>query len=179
MLKTMVVILHNIRSLHNVGSVFRTADAAGIEKIYLCGITPKPIDEFGKPRRQLTKVSLGAEKYAKWEHCKSTARLIDKLKREGYKIFAVEQNKKSIPYYKIKIRGARAHSRFRIVLILGNEINGLPQSVLKRADKILEIPMRGKKESLNVAVAFGIVSFHFIPQLKLKNFQRRGKIIKC
>ncbi len=85
----MIVILHNIRSLHNVGSIFRTADAAGIEKIYLCGITPTPVDVFGKPRRQLTKVSLGAEKYVEWEKVKSTTRLIDKFQRDGYKIFSV------------------------------------------------------------------------------------------
>ncbi|KKR89129.1 MAG: tRNA/rRNA methyltransferase [Candidatus Wolfebacteria bacterium GW2011_GWA2_42_10] len=160
----MTVILHNLRSLHNVGSIFRTADAAGIEKIYLCGITPKPIDELGKPRPQLAKVSLGAEKYVKWEKCGQTARLIDKLKKQKYKIFAVEQNKKSIPYYRIHYPIRRSSDRIvkkkKIVLVLGNEIKGLPQSILKRADKILEIPMKGKKESLNVAVAFGIVVFH-------------------
>ena len=173
----MIVILHNIRSLHNVGSIFRTADAAGIEKIYLCGITPAPIDVFGKPRQQLTKVSLGAEKYVEWERVKSTTKLIDKLRRDGYKIpksakggpgwrrqsrlaiFAIEQSKKSIPYYKIP-KSYILNSKF--CLIFGNEINGLPLSILKRADKILEIPMKGKKESLNVAVAFGIIAFHLI-----------------
>ena len=155
----MVVILYNVRSLHNVGSIFRTADAAGVEKIYLCGITPGPVDVFGKPRQQLTKVSLAAEKYVKWEHYKSTSRLIDKLKKDGYKIFAIEQSKKSVPYYKIP-KSYILYSKF--CLVLGNEIKGLPASILKRADKILEIPMRGKKESLNVAVAFGIVAFHII-----------------
>ena len=160
----MIIILHNIRSLYNVGSIFRTADAAGIEKIYLCGITPKPIDEFGRPRPQLAKVSLGAEKYIEWEHCKSTTRIIDKLKKEKYKIFSVEQSKKSIPYHKIPKSyipwPGRLNSKF--CLILGNEVKGLPQSILKRSDKILEIPMKGKKESLNVSVAFGIVAFHLI-----------------
>ena len=152
-----IVILHNIRSLYNVGSVFRTADAVGIEKIYLCGITPKPVDEFGKPRQQLTKVSLGAEKYVEWEYCKSTARLIDKLKKEKYKIFAVEQSKKSTPYNTTASGSGR-----KIVLVLGNEIKGLPQSILSRAERILEIPMKGRKESLNVAVAFGVIAFHLI-----------------
>lgn len=142
-----------------MGSIFRTADAAGVEKIYLCGITPGPVDVFGKPRQQLTKVSLAAEKYVKWEHYKSTSRLIDKLKKDGYKIFAIEQSKKSVPYYKIP-KSYILYSKF--CLVLGNEIKGLPASILKRADKILEIPMRGKKESLNVAVAFGIVAFHII-----------------
>ena len=173
----MIVILHNIRSLYNVGSVFRTADAVGIEKIYLCGITPKPVDEFGKPRQQLIKVSLGAEKYVEWEYFKSAVRLIDKLKKENYKIFAIEQSKKSIPYYKIHLPVQRSLNRqVKIALVLGNEIKGLPQSILSRAERILEIPMHGAmvrqahhprrigrgKESLNVAVAFGIIIFHLI-----------------
>ncbi len=152
----MIVILHNIRSLYNVGSIFRTADAAGVEKIYLCGITPTPIDIFGKSRPQLIKVSLGAERYVKWEKIKSTSKLIDRLKKDKYKIFTIEQSKKSIPYYKLKTK----NSKQKTALVLGNEIKGLSQSILKRADKILEIPMRGKKESLNVSVAFGIVVFH-------------------
>lgn len=153
----MVVILYNIRSLYNVGSVFRTADAAGCEKIYLCGITPAPVDIFGKPRQQLTKVSLGAEKYIEWEKVKSTGKLINNFKKQGYKILAIEQSKKSVPYYKIP-KSYILNSKF--CLILGNEIKGLPLSILKQADKILEIPMKGKKESLNVSVAFGIVVFH-------------------
>jgi tRNA G18 (ribose-2'-O)-methylase SpoU len=149
-----------------VGSIFRTADAAGIEKIYLCGITPAPLDVFGKPRRQLTKVSLGAEHYVKWEKVKATSKVINGFKKDGYKIFAIEQSKKSTPYYKLQTKNSRLRRRFggqvkqETALILGNEIKGLPASILKRADKILEIPMRGKKESLNVAVAFGIVVFH-------------------
>ena len=164
----MIVILYNIRSLHNVGSIFRTADAAGVEKIYLCGITPAPIDVFGKPRQQLTKVSLAAEKYVKWEKAKSVTRIIDKLKKDNYKILAIEQGKKSIPYYKLQTKNSRLRQGFggqvkqKTALILGNEIKGLPASILKQADKILEIPMRGRKESLNVAVAFGIVVFHLI-----------------
>lgn len=151
------VALHNIRSLHNVGSIFRTSDAAGVGKIYLCGITPKPVDRFGGEVPQLKKVSLGAEKYVEWEYAKRTADVIRNLKKDGYKIFAVEQSKKSIPYYKV----SRPHipdSKF--CLVLGNEVRGLPPSILKLADKILEIPMRGKKESLNVSVAFGVVIFH-------------------
>ncbi len=157
----MIVILHNIRSLYNVGSIFRTADAVGAEKIYLCGITPKPIDEFGKPREQLTKVSLGAEKYVPSEKVSGTNSLINRLRKEGYKIFAVEQDKKSIPYYKLysSVRSGSS-SGGKFCLILGSEIAGLPPSILKSADKILEIPMLGKKESLNVSVAFGIVAYH-------------------
>lgn len=167
----MIVILHNIRSLHNVGSIFRTADAAGIEKIYLCGITPAPVDIFGKPRQQLTKVSLGAEKYVKWDasarSSQAIIKLLEKLKFDGYKIFAIEQNKKSIPYYQIHLSFRRSSNRqVKIALVFGNEIKGLPQSILSRAERILEIPMKGKKESLNVAVAFGIIVFHIINQYK-------------
>ena len=154
----MIVILHNIRSLYNVGSIFRTADAAGIEKIYLCGITPMPIDKFGRLRQPLTKVSLGAENFVEWEKCGQATRLIDKLKKQKYKIFAIEQSKKSVPYYNLQLKNLKTK---KLCLVLGNEIKGLPLSILKKADKILEIPMHGKKESLNVAVAFGIIAFHF------------------
>lgn len=143
----MIAIPHNIRSKHNVGSIFRTADAAGVEKIYLSGYTPDP----------LPKVSLGAEKWIKWERVKSVTILIDRLKKEGCKILAVEQSKKSIPYHKFQVPNLRIQGG--MVLVFGNEVRGLSRGVLKRADKILEIPMRGRKESLNVAVAFGIVVF--------------------
>jgi len=152
----MIAILHNIRSLHNVGSIFRTADAAGIEKIYLCGITPAPIDRFGKPISQLKKVSLGAEEYVEWEKISKIEKVIQKLKKEKYKIFAVEQSENSTLYYKLQ---ANSYKLKNIALILGNEVKGLPPEILKKADKILEIPMRGKKESLNVAVAFGIIVY--------------------
>lgn len=153
----MFVILHNIRSLYNVGSIFRTADAVGAERIYLTGITPAPLDEFGKPRPQLTKVSLGAEKTVAWEKVHSATRLIDQLKKTGYKIFAVEQSEDSISYYELNAK------RYTLtVLILGNEVRGLPPAILKKCDKILEIPMRGRKESLNVGVAFGIVAAHIL-----------------
>lgn len=156
----MIVILHNIRSLYNVGSIFRTADAVGVEKIYLCGITPQPVDRFGKIRPQLAKVALGAEKSVEWEYVKSAAKLIDKLRRPkgdgGYRILAVEQDKKSVPYYKYKVKKGQLN---KIALILGNEVEGLPPAILKKADKILEIPMNGKKESLNVSVAAGVVLY--------------------
>ncbi len=170
----MEVILHNIRSLYNVGSIFRTADAVGIEKIYLCGITPAPVDRFRKLRIQFTKVSLGAEKHVKWDvsarSSQATLKLVEKFKKDGYKILSVEQSKKSIPYYKLKAKSLKSK---KIVLVLGNEIKGLPKSILDKSDKILEIPMRGVvvgqvyhprrsgrgKESLNVSIAFGIVVF--------------------
>ena len=153
----MIVVLHNIRSAYNVGSIFRTADACGVEKIYVCGYTPAPLDRFGRPNGQLAKVALNAEGYIPWEQRVSTTRLLDVLKRNGYSIFAVEQSPHSEPYFDISF-SAMPH---KIALVVGNEVRGLSDAILERADKIVEIPMRGKKESLNVAVAFGIVAFHF------------------
>ena len=155
----MILILHNIRSMHNVGSIFRTADAAGIEKIYLCGITPSPLDEFKKYRPQISKVALGAEKNVLWEKCGATWRLLDSLKKEGYTIFAIEQSKRSIPYYKVRLAKSE---KAKCALVLGHEINGLSDAILKRTDRILEIPMHGKKKSLNVSVAFGVVVYELL-----------------
>ena len=162
-MKEIIVVLHNIRSVYNVGSIFRTADAAGVKKISLCGITPEPIDRFGKIRPQFSKVSLGAEKTVTWDGSmrspRAIAKLLERLRAEGYKIFAVEQSPRSTPYYKYY---HYERPFIKIVLVMGNEIKGLPPGILKKADKILEIPMAGKKESLNVAVAFGIVVFHLL-----------------
>jgi 23S rRNA (guanosine2251-2'-O)-methyltransferase len=152
----LVVILHDIRSAHNVGSIFRTADAAGVEKIYLCGITPSPLDRFKEVRPDFAKVALGAEKYIGWESIKKTATAIRQLKKEGYQIFALEQSKRSMPYYR-----AITDNESRVALVVGNEVKGLPASILRAADRILEIPMMGKKESLNVSVAFGVAVFGF------------------
>jgi tRNA G18 (ribose-2'-O)-methylase SpoU len=157
----MIAILYNIRSLYNVGSIFRTADAAGFEKIYLCGITPTPTDRFGEKRKDLAKVALGAEDYLKWEKVgysplpQATISLIKKLKKEGYLICALEQDKKSIPYDKLSV----VDSKLLVALVVGDEVRGIPKSILKYCDSILEIPMRGKKESLNVSVAFGIAAY--------------------
>jgi tRNA G18 (ribose-2'-O)-methylase SpoU len=158
----MIAILQNIRSLYNVGSIFRTADAAGIKKLYLCGITPTPLDRFGDKRKELTKVSLGAEDYVQWEKIGNSPRpnatlsLIEKLKKDGYEIIAIEQDKNSIPYSKFKTKNNK------LALIVGDEVRGISKSILKHCNSILEIPMRGKKESLNVSVAFGIVAYSLL-----------------
>jgi len=156
-LSEIIVILDNIRSIHNVASIFRTADGAGVKKIYLCGITPSPLSKFDKILPQFSKVSLGAEKYVVWEKYKSAFILIKKFKSENYKILVVEQSKKSVSYNQSIVIGQMS----KIVLIFGNEVNGLSSKILRLADKILEIPMFGKKESLNVSVAFGIIVYHF------------------
>ncbi len=147
-----IVILHNIRSVENVGAMFRTADAVGIDKIYLTGHTPCPLDRFGRKRGDLAKSALGAEEFVSWEQKKSVFPLLTKLKKEGYKIIAIEQDKKSVDYKKVKLQKKN-------VFIVGAEVTGIPKNVLNKCDVIAEIPMRGKKESLNVSVAFGIALF--------------------
>ncbi len=148
-----IAILDNIRSRENVGSIFRTADAAGISKLWLCGITPCP------PHPKISKSALGAENFLPWQYQKNCWRIIENLKKQGFFIIALEQNKKALNLFKFKPR------QKNIALVVGNEITGVSKSALKKADKILEIPMRGKKESLNVAVAFGIAAY----QLKRNN----------
>ncbi len=152
----MVVLLHNIRSLYNVGSIFRTADGVGAKKLYLCGITPAPKDRFGEVPQQLAKVALGAETTVPWEKAASTSRLIYKLKKDGFKIIALEQSPRSVPYSTLHVTRSTLN---KTALVLGAEVTGLPPALLAKCDTILEIPMQGAKESLNVSVAFGIAAF--------------------
>ena len=156
-MKEVILILHNIRSLHNVGSIFRTADGAGVRKIYLVGITPEPTDRLGRVREPLRKVSLGAEESVLWEKATSFTQLSKKIREEGYIICALEQAKNSIRYTRLP------KSKKKIALVVGNEVDGVPSVITKKCDYILEIPMRGKKESLNVSVATGIALFGINP----------------
>ncbi len=141
-----VLILPNIRSGHNVGAIFRTADGAGVDKLYITGYTPCP------PHVQIDKVSLGAEKWMIWEYRKQTGRLLKELKQMGYNIVALEQTKNSQDIFSWQ-------AKFPIALVLGNEKTGVPKSLLKYCDESIEIPMRGKKNSLNVSVAAGIAMY--------------------
>ncbi len=147
-----VLILNDIRSVENVGAMFRTADAIGIDKIYLTGYTPTPLDRFGRKRGDLAKSALGAEEFVKWEQKKSISALLTKLKKDGFQTIAIEQDKKSIDYKKVKLQQKNA-------FIVGTEVTGIPKNVLKKCDIIAEIGMRGKKESLNVSVATGVALF--------------------
>ncbi len=156
----MQLVLHNIRSVHNVGSIFRTADAAGVSKIFLSGYTPLPVDRFGLPRKDFAKVSLGAEHTIPWEQTKTFAQAIKKLKKENCFVVAVEQDKKSVSVFQYKAPANRP-----VALVLGNEVRGLSKSALKLCDAIVEIPMHGKKESLNVSVAAGIALFTLAQKL--------------
>ena len=150
----MTLILHNIRSVHNVGSIFRTADGAGVSRIILSGYTPTSLDRFNLQRKDFAKVSLGAEKTIRWQHTKTLAGAVKMLKKEKYFIAALEQDTNSISLFNFK-----APKNKPLALILGNEVRGISKQSLKLADIILEIPMRGKKESLNVAVSAGIAMF--------------------
>jgi len=150
-----ILILHNIRSVENVGAVFRTADAAGIDKIYLSGYTPAPVDRFGRKRRDMAKSALGAEEYVAWEYRKTVMPILAKLKKEGFFIIGIEQDQKSVDYKEIKIKSKNA-------FIIGTEVTGIPKSILNKCDVIAEIPMRGKKESLNVSVALGVALFRML-----------------
>ncbi len=154
-MKDVVLILDNIRSVHNVGSIFRTAETAGVSKIYCLGTTPTPIDRFSQTRKDFAKVALGAEDLVSWEHLETGEATIRKLKKDSFQILALEQDQNSINYKKIKLGK-------KIALIVGNEVGGVSKSLLKLVDQIAEIPMKGKKESLNVSVATGIMLFELI-----------------
>lgn len=156
-----IVILNNIRSSENVGSIFRTCDAAGVSKIILVGITPTPLDRFGRENKGLAKAALGAEKFVEWEHAGDLKEIIEKWKEakmERFKIVGVEQSENSIDYRSLKTQ--IPDSGFQLlVLVFGNEVEGLSKEDLSLCDIVAEIPMKGKKESLNVAVSVGIVLY--------------------
>jgi tRNA G18 (ribose-2'-O)-methylase SpoU len=150
------LILHNIRSVVNVGAMFRTAEAAGVSKIYVTGYTPAPVDRFGKKRTDFA--ALGAEDLVVYEIYKNVGPLITKLKKPengSVKIIALEQAKNSVNYKKIKLTGPTA-------IMVGNETEGIAPALLKKADIVAEIPMQGKKESLNVGVALGVMLFQLV-----------------
>lgn len=150
------VILDNIRSAYNVGSFFRTSDAARIRKLYLCGITCYP------PHNKIPKTALGAQDSVPWEHNKNTEEVIKKLKKQGNQIVAVEQTPDAVSYWEFKYKKP-------CTLIFGNEINGVGEDILKLADAKVYIPMYGKKKSLNVVVSFGVVLYEVLRRIKIKN----------
>ena len=148
-----ILILDNIRSTHNVGSIFRTADAAGISKIYLIGTTPCPIDRFGREQGDIAKTALGAEKTIPWEHADYTLEILNK--HSEYFQVALEQSENSVDYKSVL-------PKEKNIIVLGPEVTGLPQEILHACDVVAEIPMRGSKESLNVSVATGVFLFRFL-----------------
>ncbi len=153
------LILENIRSVENVGSIFRTADAAGVGKIYLVGYTPAPTDRFGRERRDFAKVSLGAEKNIAWEAKSDILALISELKAQGVQIISIEQSPKAIDYRSTKVT-------LPVAFIYGNEVDGVTSEALAASDKVVAIPMKGKKESLNVSVSVGISLFRLLENVR-------------
>ena len=147
------IILDSIRSCYNVGAIFRTADAAGIDTIYLCGYTPAPIDRFGREVAEIKKTSLGASQTVSWVALSSVEEAITAVKQRGCTVVAVEQTKESVSLYDFTPPACVAY-------IFGNEISGVSQDALQAADVSLEIPMAGMKESLNVSVTVGVVVLH-------------------
>ncbi|WP_293954098.1 MULTISPECIES: RNA methyltransferase [unclassified Sphingobacterium] len=145
------IIMDNVRSMHNVGSAFRTADGFAIEKIYLCGITGTP------PHREIEKTALGATQSVAWEYHQDTAAVVDQLRSEGYVIVAIEQADNSVMLHDFKPEN---HQKY--ALIFGNEVNGVDEEVMRKIDTCIEIPQYGTKHSFNVSVAIGIILWDFI-----------------
>lgn len=148
-----IIVLDNIRSMENVGSFFRTADAFRIEAIYLCGITARP------PHREIHKTALGADESVDWQYFPTTAEACEHLKRNGYRIFAVEQVEGSIKLDKFQTPEKSAY-------IFGNEVDGVDDAVLVYCEQAVEIPQEGTKHSLNVSVSGGIVMYHLFEDLQ-------------
>jgi len=151
------ILLDNVRSLHNVGSAFRTADSFKVEKIFLTGITGTP------PHREIHKTALGATDSVDWEYNENSAGLVTQLKREGYTIVIIEQTNESRP-----LQTFEPHTAEKYCLIFGNEVNGVSDDVLKQGDIALEIPQEGTKHSLNISVCLGIVVWELFKKMELK-----------
>lgn len=147
------LILENIRSAYNVGAIFRTAEGAGVSKIFLVGYTPAPIDRFGRIQTKIKKTSLGASEKIEWSHHSDSSKIIKELKEKDFQVVAVEQSEKSVSlkYFRVPQK---------TVYIMGNEVGGISELTLEQADSIVDIPMLGTKESLNVSVAAGIVLYY-------------------
>lgn len=157
--KRLILIIHNVRSAHNAGSMFRTADGAGAEKIYLTGYTPVPPRPdslyLTTAEKAFQKTALGAETYIPWEKRVSLANVITTLKKKGYEIVALEQDERSRKCTSYRPKKS-------VALIVGNEVRGLDKKILDQCDVLIEIPMRGQKNSLNVSVAAGIALYQIM-----------------
>ena len=147
---SVIIILDNVRSLNNVGSVFRTSDAFLIEEIFLCGVTGTP------PNKEIEKTALGATSSVKWSYDSSTLNAVNSLKDKGYKIFSVEQAEKSISLKDFKWQNEK------IALVFGNEVYGVEQEVVDASHGVIEIPQAGTKHSLNISVSAGIVLWEIV-----------------
>ena len=143
------IIAHNIRSLYNIGTMFRTADAMGVDRLFLTGYSGQP------PRKEISKVALGAEDSVPWQHYKNLSYLLKKLKSRGVNIVALEIDDKAKNYLDFK-------PKFPLALIVGNEVSGVSKSIIDKVDQTIYLPMHGIKESLNVGVAMAVAGYHII-----------------
>lgn len=150
-----VIVMDNVRSMHNVGSAFRTADALAIEKIILCGITGTP------PHREIEKTALGATQSVEWKHYQSNIEAIQALKQEGYKVFAIEQATNSV-----FLNNFKATADEKYALVFGNEVYGVDEEVMKLVDGCIEIPQFGTKHSFNVSVTIGIILWDLVTKMR-------------
>jgi len=147
-----ILILHNIRSAQNVGAMFRTSEAIGMDKVILSGYSATPTDRFGRPEKKITKSALGSEQIVKWEYSENIEETLLEYKKQGYRVASVEQTPDSIDYKKY-------FPQENQIIIMGNEVLGVQEKLLNLSDDILELPMNGEKESLNVATCCGIVLY--------------------
>lgn len=152
-----VAVLDNIRSVYNVGSIFRTANAAGFDKIILCGITPTPLDKKGRRRSDFAKVALGAEESVSWEYQEKVEGALTELKKDGCYCVAIEQDETAVDYKEVSLEG-----KTTVAFVIGAEVEGMNKDTLALCDVIAEIPMLGSKESLNVTIAFGIAVYRIL-----------------
>lgn len=151
----MKAILHNIRSVHNVGSIFRTADGLGVEKLFLTGYTPAPVDRFGRKRDKFTKVSLGAEDTVDWKSVDDVLSLIDKLQDQGVSVVVCEPTEQAVDIKNFS-------PSQDVCLVFGNEVDGIPEGIIGKCDQVVKVTMQGKKSSLNVSVAFGVTTHELV-----------------
>lgn len=156
MKKTCVLVLDSLRSVENTASIFRTAECLGVSKIILTGTTPAPIDRFGRKRKDFAKVSLGAEDMVEWEYVKEIGSALEDLKSQNFDIISLEQHQgsKKLTAYRLQ--------KELFALVVGNEVDGVSKEALELSDEIVEIPMQGEKESLNVSVATGIALYELL-----------------
>ncbi|MCF7865769.1 MAG: TrmH family RNA methyltransferase [Candidatus Pacebacteria bacterium] len=171
-----VVVLPDIRSSYNVGSIFRTCDAVGVSEIVLAGYSPRPVDKFNRPQKEIAKTALGAEKDVPWVYKDSSLKALRDLKNEGFRIIAVEQTERSIDYKVFfkdlfkrnknkkgkKTKSNNLMQEIKLAIVFGTEVTGIPKGLLKLCDDCIDIPMKGNKESLNVSVSAGIILYELI-----------------
>jgi tRNA G18 (ribose-2'-O)-methylase SpoU len=166
------VVLPDIRSSHNIGSIFRTSDAVGVSSVVLAGYSPRPLDKFNRPQKEIAKTALGAEKDIPWTYEESAVKALRELKKNGFRIVGVEQTKKSINYKdffkeflgdnKISKSETKRGNEIKLAIVFGNEVDGISKELLKLCDNVVDIPMKGNKESLNVSVSAGIILYELV-----------------